>query len=106
MYFHFRVWSLTGERDISKKEFDIIQNSIKRMQNQVNRVLGPDEGLVYTSELNGHMAFTLRVTIDTAGSDEVRSLIGWIELFALEEAPQLDHVVNLGFPLGNPGFAP
>jgi hypothetical protein len=98
--------TLEGKRSLNQDEFDILSHLTGRIQKQVDRVLGPDEGMAYTSEFTGGKNFILRVPTGIANTNEVRSLIGWIELFTLEETPQPMPSVAAAFPLGNPGFAP
>lgn len=84
-YFYFGVLTSGGIENFSIDELTLLGRQLKRMGNQVDRVLGPNKGMIYTCEFTGERTLILRVPKDRAKSEEVRSLIGWIELFSLED---------------------
>ena len=104
-FIHFDVQSFAGKRAFTEDEFDWICQRIKRMQLMTDRTLGPDKGVIHASEFNGQWHVMLR-TEGTVITDEVRSLVGWIELFGLEHEEAHVAILATAFPLGNPGFAP
>jgi hypothetical protein len=80
---HFDVHTLAGNRQLNDEEYAWVCQQTKRMQLVTDRVLGPDRGTVHTSEFSGHrhLMFCAEGTTIT---DDIRSLVGWIELFGLE----------------------
>ncbi len=104
-YHYFQTKTRTGDRELSQEEYDWLSQQTRRLQSMVDRALGPDEGMIYVNDLGGRRTLILRVT-DTSFGGTVRSLIGWIELFTLEEEEAHCEVMPQYFPLGNPGFAP
>ena len=83
VFIYFDVQTLAGKRAFTEDEFVWICQHIKHMQLVTDRALGPDRGVVHASKFNGQRQLMLS-TDDTTITDEVRSLVGWIELFGLE----------------------
>jgi len=111
LYYYFRVHTIDTDgldiwRDISDAEFSHLKAQLPRIQRMSDSVLGQDTAEVQAQVLLGENSLFLKVPYD---SEDVRSLIGWIELFGLEETPQpavtAVPLVTAAFPLGNPGFA-
>ncbi len=104
-YHYFQTKTLVGDRELTQAEYDWLSRQTRRLQSMVDRALGPDEGMIYTNDLGGERSLILRVD-DTVMHERVPSLLGWIELFALEEEESHRDIMPHFFPLGNPGFAP
>jgi hypothetical protein len=104
-YHYFQTRTRAGDHELNQGEYDWLSKQTRRLQSMVDRALGPDMGMIYTTDLGRSRTMILRVA-DTTSSDPVRSLIGWIELFALEEEEAHREIMPQYFPRGNPGFAP
>ncbi len=102
---HFDIQTLVGKRELSEEEYAWFCQQTKRMQLVTDRALGPDRGTVHVSEFNGHRNLMLCVE-GTTITDDIRSMVGWIELFGLEHEEVHAEILATAFPLGNPGFAP
>lgn len=92
-FFYFKTHfidtdDLDSWQDISDEELSHLKGLLPKIQYITDTVLGHNIGVVQVDDALGENSFLLTVPDNISRSDNVKSLIGWIELFQLDGPPQ------------------